>query len=185
MKKNLLGFAVLGVLGALSTQAYAAQIENTTSVGVNLGKYEFDKGASFDEMSYGITVSNDTKINQKHHVIVDLDALTTQKGEATVGKDKTDKAKVTQYGIKTGYKYDFATTDNLTLSPKVGLGYEQINLELTDTNESKLKRLYGEVGVDANYVFDNKWSMTPSIAYQKDLDYAISIAPKTFKVKQG
>ena len=36
------------------------------------------------------------------------------------------------------------------------MGYEQINLELTDTNESKLKRLYGEVGVDANYVFDSK-----------------------------
>ena len=51
------------------------------------------------------------------------------------------------------------------------------------TDEIKVIKKLNIYAFGANYKNDPKYIVW--LAYQKDLDYAISIAPKTFKVKQG
>nr|DAE40826.1 MAG TPA: hypothetical protein [Caudoviricetes sp.] len=70
-------------------------------------------------------------------------------------------------------------------------------LERTSTDMQKLLAALKEFSVDDikaikklnSYAFGACYKNDPRfivwLAYQKDLDYAISIAPKTFKVKQG
>ena len=50
-------------------------------------------------------------------------------------------------------------------------------------DEIKAIRKLDQYGFDSYYKKGSKYIIR--MAYQKDLDYAISIAPKTFKVKQG
>lgn len=50
-------------------------------------------------------------------------------------------------------------------------------------DEIKAIRKLDRYGFDSYYKKEPKYIVR--MAYQRDLDYAISIAPKTFKVKQG
>ena len=50
-------------------------------------------------------------------------------------------------------------------------------------DEIKAIKKLGSYSFRAHYKNDPKYIVW--LAYQKDIDYAISIAPKTFKVKQG
>lgn len=89
-----------------------------------------------------------------------------------------------QEGTKFWYKKQFRTWSKKELD-RTSTGMQKLLVAIKEFSMDEIKaiRKLDQYDFGANYKKEPKYIVWT--ADQKDLDYAISIAPKTFKVKQG
>lgn len=141
-----------------------AEVENRFYVGAKVGQVQFDT-LDYSGLNYGILVGDQITINENHKVNIEGSYSQAKNDDTNLGT----RLKIETYDIRTQYKYDFQLGENSSISPKVALAYENNKFKLDNGSSVKLARAYAELGVESKIGVTESFSITPSLAYQKDL----------------
>lgn len=158
MKKKLM-LMVLGSLMAGQVMAAVPESEVRYEVNGNIGKKSM---GDLKSLTYGTTLKSDINLNGSHKVL-----LSGEYNETKKDKVAGVEMKLSDYGVKGAYGYELGVNENMTVTPKVGMGYHLTEIKTTD--KIKMQRAYIETGVEARVEFGAGWGVKPSATYEHDV----------------
>lgn len=175
MVKKLSLLMISGILFSGQAFAYDGALNSKFHVGAKVGVVKF---GDQDAVQYGFVNLNEFKLgeNGNHRINTDFSYLNSTKFKEDDNKifQLTDKTRT--YDLKVTYGYNFDINENISIVPKIGLGYEDTKLSVTRKNsrgaitqDLSVKRVYATTGVQTTFKTGETFSISPSLNYEKDL----------------